>query len=168
MVFHIANTLGVADQFKFSPETLEAMVGPSNGVCSPKMSSGVTEEDIDESGGQGVVDDNSNRAWEIVSHVTSMVKKEKKKKGKRMWGRLFSTCDFTSYEKYVNHFWCQVFVLLVCGVVWCLKPPFLGTAKAATLGLLWFQHRRAKACHPARLFVFSFSFSPKLYGYNCN
>ena len=96
------------------------------------------------------------------------LKRKRKKKGKRMWGRLFSTCDFTSYEKYVNHLWCQVFVLLVCGVVWCLKPPFLGTAKAATLGLLWFQHRRAKACHPARLFFLFFSFSPKLYGYNCN
>lgn len=35
-------------------------------------------------------------------------------------------------------------------VVWCLKPLFLGTAKAATLGLIWIQNRRAQACHPAR------------------
>lgn len=40
-----------------------------------------------------------------------------KKRKKQIWGRLFSTCDFTSCEKYVNHFWCQVFELLICGVV---------------------------------------------------
>ena len=62
MVMHIANTLGVADQFKFSPETSEAMVGLSNGVRSPKTPSGVTEEDVEESGEQSVVDDNSNCA----------------------------------------------------------------------------------------------------------
>jgi hypothetical protein len=61
MVLHIANTLGVADQFIFSPETSEAMVGPSNGVGSPKTLSGMTE-DVEESGEQGVVDDDSNCA----------------------------------------------------------------------------------------------------------
>lgn len=63
MVLQIANTLGVADQFIFSPETSEAMVGPSNGVRSPKTPSGMTE-DVEElmPGEQGVVDDDSNCA----------------------------------------------------------------------------------------------------------
>jgi len=90
--------------------------------------------------------------------------------GKKEWNRSGVGCSqpvilLHMRSMSINHFWCQVFELLICGVV--SKAAISWNSKGSNTRPYMNSKSPSQSMPPSKIIFFP-SFSPKLYGYDCN